>query len=464
MPLLTLLAVAATLHAAQPANPCARMRGHIVNQSGSRTTFVISDDARCLEVGIVGRVAFTDDDADVASLAPGGSFDVAESRGGTTRRLLLTERGGRIERAYSVNGVARPADEGASWLGVIVLDLVRGSGIGAEERVARIRRQRGTQGVLDEVARLRSDHVRRIYLTQLLAADLSNDEARRVAQTAERISSDHDRASVLRLVIERRGTDRGVAEAVVRAASSIGSDHDRSVVLRQLLDRGAADDAIVGRALQASTEIGSDHDRSGVLLSVVARGLPSEPASRDAFFRALDGMGSDHDRRRVLEAIAARDAVGADVLRALLASAARLGSDHDKSSVLLAVAARPERLRDAGTRAAFGAALKTVTPTRTTGAWRGSWSADWALGVGPRSSAKRRTPGDIEEQTWAPDPERSEGRRGDVEEKGCGCRCGGPGHARSPSSRPSPLCRPGRPSLRSGSGAHVADRQAPLPR
>jgi len=323
-----MLGTAEPLLVRQPPEACRRVLGHLISVDGDngRTTVVVNDAEHCLEVRISGRVTFDDADADVKSMDPGGALVATESRGGEVRTLTLVERGGTIDRAYRVNGVVRPADESAAWFGGVVLALVRDAGFGATERVARIRRQGGVQAVLDEVRRIRSDHVREMYLEALLAGSgLTAADIARVAHTAtDLLGSDHEKAVVLLDVVERRGDDRAVADEVVRGAATIGSDHERANVLAAVLDRSAA------------TPVGAE------------------------FFRALDAVGSDHERRRVLEALATRDSLGAETVRALLASAARIGSDHEKAAVLLAIASRPERLRDAGSRAAFDAALKSL--------------------------------------------------------------------------------------------------------
>ncbi|MBV9879211.1 MAG: hypothetical protein JO180_01895 [Gemmatirosa sp.] len=360
--LVALIASLSAPPAGLPSGPCDRMRGQITDSDGARTTLTISDDTRCLSVRMTGRAEFTDDDADVKSLEPGSTFVVTESRAGGTRMLSIVERSGRLEREYTVNGAPRPSAESVEWLRGIVLDVVRATGYGAEARVARIRRQSGVGGVLDEVARLRSDHVRRIYLEQLMQGGrLSEGDLRRVAQIAgQRIGSDHDKSEVLQAVTDRVEGSRDVAAAVVAAAETIGSDHDRMEVLQRMIERAPDGDALLVDALDAARGIGSDHDRGQVLATVVGRSALGTPAVRAAFFRALDAMGSDHDRMVVLQQVVGRDATSQETARAVLASAARLGSDHDKSTVLLAVAARSEWMRDATTRAAFDAALKTV--------------------------------------------------------------------------------------------------------
>jgi hypothetical protein len=362
MPLVPLAALMLMLGTAQPPEACRSFTGQMTNSEGTRTTIVLSDRERCLEVRVTGRVTFDDADADVRSMEPGASLVATETRAGATRTLTLVERGGAIDRAFRVNGDVRPAAESAEWFRGVVLDLVREAGYGARERVARIYRQGGAAAVLDETRHIRSDHVKQVYLETLLGqSGLSADDVRRAARVAaDDIHSDHAKATVLHAAVERRGDDREVADAVVRGAATIGSDHERAELLRHLLDRAGADDGLLARALDAAGDMGSDHERANVLHTALQRGEPDAPAVRVAFFRALDAVGSDHERGRVLTALATRDALGGETVRALLASAQRIGSDHEKAAVLLAVATRPEWLRDTSSRAAFDAALKSI--------------------------------------------------------------------------------------------------------
>jgi hypothetical protein len=106
-----LCAGAAPTAAAQSA--CTPRRGthiSIRTDHDERRTMRFADATRCLEVRSVGEVRFTDDDADVAQLAPGGSVTVEETTGGVTRRAEFTERGGAVLRRFAVDG--RPADDG----------------------------------------------------------------------------------------------------------------------------------------------------------------------------------------------------------------------------------------------------------------------------------------------------------------------------------------------------------------
>jgi hypothetical protein len=110
--------------------------------------------------------------------------------------------------------------------------VAREDAAGAERRAARVLRQRGVRGVLDEVGEISSDRVKRVYLTTLLAERrLTPAERREVAGVAGRaLSSDTDKGAVLRAVVEQGGGP-DVLRAAVDAASTISSDTERGRVL-----------------------------------------------------------------------------------------------------------------------------------------------------------------------------------------------------------------------------------------
>lgn len=358
--LLAALALAATTARAQ-SDACSRMRGTSATRTETRTLVVMSDDVRCLTLASTGRVEFTDDDADIRALEPGGTVDITERRGGVTRSLSIVARDGGLQREYRVDGLRVPSEESAAWLRTVVLDLVRSTGYGATERVARIRGLRGVAGVLDEVGHLRSDYVRRIYLQALLAGGrVSDDEMRRIVRIAgSDIRSDYDRAETLTAAIDAGATQRDVAADVATAAATIGSDHDRGRVLTAIVGR-AESDAPVITAVRAARGMGSDYERGRLLATVVQRSALPDASLRDAFFASVDAMGSDYERRGVLLALLGRDGVSAETVRALLASTARIGSDHDKASVLVAVADHADWLRTPAVRASFDAAVRSL--------------------------------------------------------------------------------------------------------
>ena len=343
------------------AQECGRFRGHWTStrDDGRHSVTRIADPTHCLEIHTDGTVEFTDDDHDVARLSPGGAFSVEETRGGVTRRVEMFERAGRVERTYWVNGERRPAEDAAGWLREVLPAVARESVSGADRRAERVLRTRGARGVLDEVALIASDGVKRIYLGTLLDAPRPTPELLRdVARAAgERLVSDAARGELLRRTVARAGGDASVLEVVVDVTGRLVSDTEKS---RVLIDVAAAtsDVRVQAAAAAATRNLVSDTRRGEVLASLAARTSES-PALRDAYFRAARAMVSDGERRRaILAALDARAGRSAEpgVVAAALEAARQMVSDSERGQVVRAAVAHGA-LADAASRDALYRAL-----------------------------------------------------------------------------------------------------------
>jgi hypothetical protein len=311
-----------------------------------------------LRIEATGDIDFSDDDRAVAAVAPGGRLEIEQSHAGAPlRRVVWTHDGGGVREAYFENDRAtRPDAEAREWIGKMVSDAVRESGVGAERRVARIRARRGTEGVLDEITRIRSDGAKRIYYAALLKTpSLSAGEtARALRHAGEHISSDGEKRLALRTVLDRPSVSPAELAALYDAAARIGSDGEKALLLRDASRRRGLPDARAADAFfRAAQTIASDGEKALVLRQVARDG-----GVRDGFFRVADSVGSDGEHALVLSTVLRLDGVRPGVAAAALRSAARIGSDGEKAQVLRATPAA--LLRDPGVREAYRAALRTI--------------------------------------------------------------------------------------------------------
>ena len=327
---------------------------------GSATTsYTIIENGRCLSIKSQGVVEFTDDETDVLRLGPGAYFAATESRGGVVRSIEITPApDGSPQRRYTVNGDAADAREASRWLGEILPELIRELAVNPGPRVARIRRERGVAGVLDEIGRTKSDHAKRVYFETLLeSGGLTPDTLRQVARLAGRaIASDGDKASVLASVARAAPNDRAVTAEVIAAARTIASDGDKRRVLETVLDD--RDAASLVQVAEAAREISSDGDKAAVLTHMAPR-FGSDAALRQAYFATARTISSDGDLRRVLTYVLDSDSLDPPSLTGLLAAAREIASDGDRSAVLIAVGRRYS-LRDGVVRRAFFEAANGV--------------------------------------------------------------------------------------------------------
>lgn len=328
----------AALLAALPA--CAqRTHREEPREEHSETWVSINDhDGHRQEVRTSGNVEFNEQGDWVTSVAPGGYLTVSESGRGPDRRIEFRPGEGGVRVRYYVDGDERELDaQGRAWARAMIDSAVRESGLGAGQRVARIRARDGVGGVLTEIGRLRSDTGRRAYYRALLASgEMSNAEFARVMEdVGRRMGSDTETRLVLIDAVDR-AEGAGRVAAVLGAAEGLDSDTETRLVLNRVLDRHRLADAASRQAFfRTAGGMSSDVETRLVLNPAAEQGL-ANGEGRDGFFRVVNGMGSDVERRLVLSSILARDPSEATVV-SVLNSARGMGSDTERRLVLYQV-------------------------------------------------------------------------------------------------------------------------------
>ncbi len=336
-----------------------------VDDSHQHSHMMMSDGNRTVSVFLDGAVEFSDDDRSIVSLAPGSSLVIDEQRRGQpSRHVEFRGDGNNIRSTYTVNGEVRGENDAdrQAWLARILPELVREQGLNAGPRAERILRKGGPDGLLQEIRQIRSDGIKRVYLSVLFdKARLTPAQTAAALRIIEReVSSDGDKSSLLRPLAETADLDDAtIRNAYFAAASSISSDGDRRAVLLAALPRARANAAALTALLESAGEISSDGDKSSVLVRSADAPALNTAAARDAWFRAAGSVSSDGDRSRSLLAILDREENRLEIAAAALESARHISSDGDKTRVLLAVSSAD--LKDARVSAAYDAALGSIS-------------------------------------------------------------------------------------------------------
>jgi hypothetical protein len=332
------------------APPAARQRSH-----GNMTW---SKDGEKIEVRYEGDFEFTDDDTDVKRISPGGQMRISD--GGWMRGHSVefsADGSGNITRKYWVGSSERPFDpEGRQWLAQKLPRFIRQSGIGAKARAARILKDQGAQGLLAEISRIEGGWAKKVYFTELFAANIDANTVRQALEQAGReINSDYELATLLIDSGNRLVTDDATRKAYFDAVRTIQSDYEMRRVYTAGLKRGAVNDAILAAILDASREIQSDYEQAELLVQIVKQ--QSIENVRQQFFGALDTIGGDYEHRKVLAALATRADLGAETTAAMLKSSGTLKSDYEQAEFLLQMA---RQSIEGPQRAPFFAAVETI--------------------------------------------------------------------------------------------------------
>lgn len=294
--MIRILSLAAALLLAVPA-------GAQRHERSEQAHILQEHDGHRLEVRMRGDVEINEDGNWVQRVSPGGSVMVEERTRGITRRADFTAgQGGRVDVRYQVDGRVRQMDaRGREWASAAILQAVRGSGLGARERVARLRQRGGVPAVLTEVGRMRGDGARRAYYQALIAGHplSAADMSRVMADVDRRMDSDMERRIVLTRWLERGGPEDA---AFFRAVDGIDSAMERRIVLTQVL-RGSPSEASIVSALHSAARMDSDMEKRIVLGQVPAAQLRNGRVTA-AYRAVVDRMASDHERAIALRRLA----------------------------------------------------------------------------------------------------------------------------------------------------------------
>jgi len=333
-------------------------------------------DGRCFVVDVVGRIEFTDDERDVASVSSGGYLTIVEQLPDVARRMEFEpdERGG-VRRTYWLDGDEQPLDDdGRRWLTSVLPVVVRET---AEPgpRAKRILARGGPDAVIAEARRIASDDSKGGYfaalfdaaagdrrlmerLTSEIGRSIASDETKRrllsdlarrsardpaavadVVQASETIASDDERRRLLSGLV----TDGAGRETLIRAARSaarIASDDEKAGLLLEIADRYVTDDSLRRELLRTARTIASDDEKGRVLLALLSRGSLS-PRARVELLEVAGTIASDDEKRSVLEQFATAETFGDEnVRRAFFVTARSIASDDDKQQLLSGILER----------------------------------------------------------------------------------------------------------------------------
>jgi beta-lactamase regulating signal transducer with metallopeptidase domain len=303
--------------------------------------YISSSAGRCLQLALWGHVEFTPDERDVSSLSRDGRLYIRERREDADRELDVTADGDQNPRyAYRVNGDPAGFDDDArQWLGELLPEILRESGLNAPARVARLRRDGGVEAVLADIARTQSTSARRAeYEALLRSGQLSDDDVQLVMRQAgdDLSSSDSELRAVLAQMGHTMHSSEPMAHAFAKAVEHISSDDEKRSLLEEYAATGNRDMLLV--TMREAESIGSDDEKSSLLRSTVARYLNCDDEElHNVYFKTLRSIGSDEEKRGALMA-ALPYAKQRGVLMAVLDAAKDIGSDSEKAELLIEIA------------------------------------------------------------------------------------------------------------------------------
>ena len=179
---------------------------------------------------------------------------------------------------------------------------------------------------------------------------------RRVIAATASMTSDVDRADVLRAVLRHPKLGRDDVTALLQATRPMTSDGERADVLRAAIPHMAFDDAAERAAFfEGVSKFTSDGDRKDVLAAAFGVAPLGDPRVRAAFITAIAPITSDGDKGDLLVRLLGGARLEPAALVDVINSTRTIASDGDKTRVLME-AIQHQRIDDAARDAIVTAA------------------------------------------------------------------------------------------------------------
>lgn len=265
----------------------------------------------------------------------GGWIDVQERDGDIERRVRIVGMSRDLEYRWTVDGRNGFDVNREQWLADILVALERRTAMFAKWRVPELVKNGGATAVLDETDRMASDYARRTYFSHLLNLTRLQDPAlERMLRQTELMSSDYERAEVLRAVAGKQGpvSDRA-ARAMISVAQRMSSDYEKRRALSAGLESVSTQEARTALFTAAAT-MTSSYELAEFLIAAQRRSLV-DSLSSDSYFRAVGKLSSDYERRRTLSALMKLRPESPAVLVGVLRSSELINSDYELASLLV---------------------------------------------------------------------------------------------------------------------------------
>ncbi len=320
---------------ATPPPPAPPALARPAGQSGSGN-MSWSDNGDKVSVKWTGSFRLSDDDKDIVWVEPGQTVSISDGGWFLTTGVEITGgANGTPEKHYYRASRSRDWEpEGRDFLAAALQKLVRRSGFGASDRVARFLKQGGVPAVLAEIDKLESDYVRRLYFTELLKQSSPSPAALTevVRKATASIKSDYELASLLIAATKQAGGDERALAATADGTATIAGDYERHRVLSAVVAARLTQTTSTA-VLKNAAAIKSDYEKASLLIEMVKQGGLTNGTSQ-AFFDRVREIKSSYEQGRVLRSVAAMQDPPAGVMNQMIKASESMTGDYERRQVL----------------------------------------------------------------------------------------------------------------------------------
>lgn len=283
-----------------------------------------------------GKIIFNDAETDVKSISPGGFIKFSKRSFGNRRTIILeSDAQGVISREYKEGSTKLPFEpEGRKWMASVLPEIIRTTGIGAEERVKKFYKKGGIDAVITEISELPSNYVQSIYYTAALAIpNLSTkDVVLLIEDAGDEVSSSYELSKILIKNSSVISKSEQALAAAIEVASEISSSYEQSKVYKHYLTKTNLSATNKTLVIKAVREISSSYEQSKVLVAVVEDDLSKENVN--LVIDEVAHISSSYEQSKVLQYLVKNQATEDLDLNVMVATISDISSSYEQGKVL----------------------------------------------------------------------------------------------------------------------------------
>jgi predicted regulator of amino acid metabolism with ACT domain len=337
-------------------------------------TCIWKDGNYSLTVEFEGEIIFANDDRDVAAISRGGSIRISERKGRNRQRLeIYPDKDKKLQYEYYRGNSREDFDQTArEWFEDVLIKAIRESGIGAEDRAARIMEEGGIEAVLTEVKIIESDYISSVYLRHvidqgdlphgdlielidLIGIDIESDYERaelligladlcagdrdlifEYVGAVKDIDSDYEIRRVLSSLDYEYGTDEETAETYLGIVSGMDSDYEKTELVMEIVDQIEANETLVTLCLEIAKTIDSDYEANRIFKSLL-KGKGIDRKHVPAILKVAGTMDSDYEKAELLLYTAQNIGIDQNLIPAYVKALRNIDSDYEFKRSLMAL-------------------------------------------------------------------------------------------------------------------------------
>jgi len=268
------------------------------------STYEWRDGDDSLKASVKGKITFSEDESDVATLEPDGFLKIEQRGAQRWTYDAVPLPNGDLKRSFARDGqTLSPGPATDQWLREILPKILRQTGIDAPGRVRRLLSSGGPDAFLAEIEQIQTSSVQRLYIDEFLSQeDPTAEQTRRLARVAVQTRSSSESERIVEQLVDRHGKDAELTDLLIQASAQVRSSSGKVRMTDFILTHREIGEAAALKIAASLAEIRTSTEKANGLVAL-ADASPGSAPVRLALLDAVGTISSSSEKGRALMSI-----------------------------------------------------------------------------------------------------------------------------------------------------------------